>query len=74
MSADWPLRKGPFPPDWVVFWTKAQFHGGSRLVGARRLELQTSSLSGTRSNQLSYAPGVVSALFHLISVMCCDRV
>jgi hypothetical protein len=25
-------------------------------VGARRLELQTSSLSGTRSNQLSYAP------------------
>ncbi len=26
------------------------------LVGARRLELQTSSLSGTRSNQLSYAP------------------
>ncbi len=27
-----------------------------RLVGARRLELQTSSLSGTRSNQLSYAP------------------
>jgi hypothetical protein len=27
-------------------------------VGARRLELQTSSLSGTRSNQLSYAPEV----------------
>jgi hypothetical protein len=29
---------------------------GLRQVGARRLELQTSSLSGTRSNQLSYAP------------------
>jgi hypothetical protein len=26
------------------------------LVGARRVELRTSSLSGTRSNQLSYAP------------------
>ena len=26
------------------------------LVGARRFELRTSSLSGTRSNQLSYAP------------------
>jgi hypothetical protein len=25
-------------------------------VGARRFELRTSSLSGTRSNQLSYAP------------------
>ena len=29
-------------------------------VGARRLELQTSSLSGTRSNQLSYAPNIIS--------------
>src|SRR5277367_1731069 len=28
-----------------------------KLVGARRFELRTSSLSGTRSNQLSYAPG-----------------
>ena len=28
----------------------------SEKVGARRFELRTSSLSGTRSNQLSYAP------------------
>ena len=32
-------------------------HGGKK-VGARRFELRTSSLSGTRSNQLSYAPAV----------------
>jgi hypothetical protein len=30
-------------------------------MGARRFELRTSSLSGTRSNQLSYAPGVIDA-------------
>ena len=32
-------------------------------VGARRFELRTSSLSATRSNQLSYAPRVRSNLF-----------
>ena len=30
---------------------------GLKRVGARRFELRTSSLSATRSNQLSYAPG-----------------
>jgi hypothetical protein len=28
----------------------------TKKMGARRFELRTSSLSGTRSNQLSYAP------------------
>lgn len=36
-------------------WRELQAKTG-QLVGARRFELQTSSLSGTRSNQLSYAP------------------
>ena len=42
------------------------------LVGLGRFELPTSPLSGVRSNQLSYRPGIARTLpssFHLIGLL-----
>ena len=40
------------------------------MVGLRRVELLTSPLSGVRSNQLSYRPGISGSLRSILTV--CD--
>src|SRR5690606_28048347 len=53
-----PPRKGAAPP------TRNEERGtwNEKVAGATRLELETSGVTGRRSNRLSYAPAVTTAL------------
>ena len=49
---------------WRMNFTKYSFF----LVGLTRIELVTSSLSGMRSNQLSYSPELLSGEMSLLAL------
>ena len=56
----WETPRGSTIPDRIRY--QVTEHHQKSAVGARRFELRTSSLSATRSNQLSYAPPTTGIL------------